>query len=72
MLMARSAPQFAEWADYFAEHSALRASIEAGVARVVSDADADRFYAEVGRFLTAVEDFLAEIGTDGALPGLSA
>lgn len=57
-LMARAAPEFAEWADYFAEHSALRASIEAGVTRAVTDADADRFYSEVGTFLTAVEDFL--------------
>ncbi|WFR70847.1 SAV_6107 family HEPN domain-containing protein [Prescottella defluvii] len=56
VLMARAAPEFAAWADYFAEHSALRASVEAGVTRAIADVDADRFYGEVGRFLTAVED----------------
>ncbi|WP_368076961.1 SAV_6107 family HEPN domain-containing protein [Rhodococcus sp. SGAir0479] len=72
VLMARTAPQFGEWADYFAAHSALRAAIEAGVDRGVSDVDADRFYAEAGRFLTAVEDFLAEQGADDTYPGISA
>ncbi|WP_407984005.1 SAV_6107 family HEPN domain-containing protein [Prescottella defluvii] len=71
VLLARAAPDFVEWADYFAEHSALRASIEAGVTRTVTDGDADAFYFEVGRFLTAVEEHLARGGA-GAVPGLSA
>ncbi|MFM1728668.1 SAV_6107 family HEPN domain-containing protein [Prescottella soli] len=62
VLMARAAPEFAAWADYFAEHSALRASIEAGVTRAIADVDADGFYGAAGRFLTEVEDFLAEVG----------
>lgn len=67
MLMARAVPEFTPWADYFAGYSALRASIEAGATRVVSDADADRFHAEAGRFLTAVEDFLgARAAASGA------
>lgn len=71
VLMVRAAPEFAAWADYFAEHSALRAAIEAGVTRAVSDADADRFYGEVGRFLTVVEDFLPEVGRSGRDRGIS-
>ncbi|MGF7123866.1 SAV_6107 family HEPN domain-containing protein [Rhodococcus sp. BE178] len=71
VLMARAAPDFVEWADYFAQHSALRASIEAGVTRTVTDADADAFYFEVGRFLTAVEDRLGATNR-GAVSGLSA
>ncbi|RDI32601.1 hypothetical protein DEU38_103337 [Rhodococcus sp. AG1013] len=69
--MARAAPDFVEWADYFAQHSALRASIEAGVTRTVTDVDADAFYFEVGRFLTAVEDRLGATNR-GAVSGLSA
>ncbi|MDH6279652.1 hypothetical protein M2280_000861 [Prescottella agglutinans] len=72
VLMARAAPEFAAWADYFAEHSALRASIEAGVTRAIADADADRFYGEVGRFLTAVEDFLPAVGRNSSDRGISA
>lgn len=72
VLMARAVPEFAEWADYFAAHSALRAAIEAGVERDVSESDADRFYTEVGRFLTVVEESLVERGVNGALPGISA
>ncbi|WP_235870531.1 SAV_6107 family HEPN domain-containing protein [Rhodococcus xishaensis] len=71
VLMARAVPEFVEWANYFAEHSALRASIEAGVAQTVSDADADHFYLQVGRFLMAVEDFLADGARKGDLPGLA-
>jgi len=71
ILLARAAPDFVEWADYFAQHSALRAAIEAGVTRTVTDEDADAFYFEVGRFLTAVEGCLGAEAR-GAAPGLSA
>ena len=60
VLMSRAAPEFAAWSDYFAGHSALRASVDAGITRAVADVDVDRFYDEVGRFLMAVEDFLPE------------
>ncbi|WP_433605071.1 SAV_6107 family HEPN domain-containing protein [Prescottella agglutinans] len=72
VLMARAAPEFAAWADYFAGHSALRASIEAGVTRVVADGDADGFYGDVGRFLTAVDDFLSEVDLNAGDRGASA
>lgn len=58
VLMARAEPRFAAWADYFAGYSALRADLEAGISRVIAQADADSFYADVGRFLFDVEDRL--------------
>ncbi|QBJ98491.1 hypothetical protein ERC79_02015 [Rhodococcus sp. ABRD24] len=62
VLMAGAAPEFAEWADYFAGYSALRAAIDSGLTRTVAEAEADGFYAEAGRFLIAVEDFLGACG----------
>ncbi|WP_170312880.1 SAV_6107 family HEPN domain-containing protein [Prescottella subtropica] len=62
VLLARAAPEFAAWADYFAEHSALRAAVESGVTRSIDGVAADRFYGEVGRFLIAVDDLLAGAG----------
>jgi hypothetical protein len=60
VLMARSAPEFAMWADYFAEFSDTRAALEAGIAREVSDRQADDFYARVGAFLHDVEDLVGD------------
>nr|WP_070380777.1 SAV_6107 family HEPN domain-containing protein [Rhodococcus sp. WMMA185] len=56
VLMADAAPDLADWADYFAGHSATRAAIEAGTSRILTDREADEFFVEVGRFLHAVED----------------
>ncbi|MFC9554223.1 SAV_6107 family HEPN domain-containing protein [Rhodococcus sp. NPDC056960] len=56
VLMAAAAPEFANWADYFAGHSPTRAAIEAGMTRTLTDLEADEFFVEVGRFLQAVED----------------
>lgn len=64
VLMARSAPEFVMWADYFAEHSDTRAALEAGIAREVTDRAADDFYARVGAFLHDVED---RVGTASRL-----
>lgn len=58
LLMARADDTFVEWADFFADRSATRASVEAGVLRVVDDTDSSAFYAEVGHFLHDVEGFL--------------
>lgn len=58
VLMARAETGFAAWADYFAGYSALRADLEAGISRTIASVDADGFYAEVGRFLFDVEDWL--------------
>ena len=59
VLLARAAPELADWAEYFAEHSQARAAIEAGISRTITRSEADRFRAEVSRFLAAVKEYLA-------------
>lgn len=64
VMMMRADESFAGWADFFAERSAARAAVEAGVQRVVDAEDASAFFDEVGRFLHDVESYLsAESGT---------
>lgn len=58
--MARLAPEFTMWADYFAEFSPLRAAIMSGVSRPMSAERADEFSARVTAFLHDVEDHLGE------------
>ena len=41
VLMSRAAPEFVMWSDYFADHSATRAALEAGITREVTDAQAE-------------------------------
>lgn len=60
ILMARAAPEFVMWADYFAEHSETRAALEAGIARRVSERQADDFFTRVGAFLHDVEDLVGD------------
>ncbi|WP_307829799.1 SAV_6107 family HEPN domain-containing protein [Antrihabitans stalagmiti] len=62
VLMARAAPEFVMWADYFADHSATRAALEAGLSRDVTVAEADDFYTRVGAFLHDVEDAVGDGG----------
>ncbi|WP_241386355.1 SAV_6107 family HEPN domain-containing protein [Rhodococcus sp. CH91] len=69
-LMARADDSFAVWADYFADRSATRAAIEAGVVRAVGVEEAGSFYDEVGHFLHDVEGYLhadaeTEVGVGG-------
>lgn len=66
VLMSRAAPEFVMWSDYFADHSATRAALEAGITREVTDAQADDFYSRVGAFLHDVEDL---VGDHARLPG---
>lgn len=58
VLMAKAEPEFARWADFFADRSATRAAIEAGITRTLPVDEADSFYDEVGSFLHEVEDCL--------------
>lgn len=60
MMLARSEPGFAMWADYFAAFSDTRAALEAGITRRITDDRADDFYARVGAFLHDVADRLAD------------
>ncbi len=72
VLMARSAPEFVMWADYFADHSATRAALEAGITREVTDAAADEFFGRVGAFLHDVEDLISDAKRLPAAPGWGA
>lgn len=53
--LRRVGPVFAERADYFAGRSDLRAALEAGMTREVTDEAADEFFGKVGEFLDEVE-----------------
>ncbi|MDF2894255.1 MAG: hypothetical protein K0Q46_1041 [Rhodococcus erythropolis] len=58
--MDAAAPAFGAWSKFFAGWSGARAAVETGVSIVITDSDSDAFFAEVGRFLTAVEDFIGQ------------
>ena len=58
-LMSKVAPEFAEWAAFFAAGSAKRQAAEAGIARLVSPRDADDMVRQVAAFLDLVEDSLS-------------
>ncbi|KZF15546.1 hypothetical protein A2J01_05340 [Rhodococcus sp. EPR-134] len=60
VLMDAAAPAFGAWSKFFAGWSSTRAAVETGVSIVITDSDSDAFFAEVGRFLTAVEDFIGQ------------
>ncbi|GAA4480325.1 hypothetical protein GCM10023094_26660 [Rhodococcus olei] len=70
-LLSRAAPELAGWPEFFAEHSETRAAIEAGISRTITWAEADRFHAEVSRFLTVVEGYLADLDGRTGLGGES-
>jgi hypothetical protein len=58
-LIARVAPEFAEWAAFFAAGSAKRQAAEAGLQRQVSAREADDMVRQVGAFLDLVDEALA-------------
>lgn len=66
VLLSRAADDFAGWADFFADRSATRARVEAGIVRAVDDGEAARFFDDVGRFLGDVERY---IGADEVSSG---
>lgn len=53
--LSAAAPDFADWAGYFADHSATRAAVEAGVTSRVDAAAADALQSGARRFLDVVE-----------------
>ncbi|HEV2782969.1 MAG TPA: SAV_6107 family HEPN domain-containing protein [Actinophytocola sp.] len=53
-LLASVAPEFREWAAFFAASSATRASVQAGITRVVSQRTADDLVRQVGQFVDLV------------------
>ena len=58
-LISRVAPEFSEWAAFFAAGSAKRQAAEAGLQRLVTPREADDMVRQVAAFLELVEDALA-------------
>ena len=58
-LMSKVAPEFSEWAAFFAAGSAKRQAAEAGIQRLVSAREADDMIRQASTFLDLVEDELA-------------
>jgi hypothetical protein len=58
VLLADVAPEFAEWADFFAAGAAKRAAAEAGSRRAVTEREADDLVRDADRFLGLVEESL--------------
>jgi hypothetical protein len=57
--MAKVAPEFSEWAAFFAAGSSKRQAAEAGLTRLVTGREADDMLRQVSAFLDLVEDALA-------------
>ena len=53
-LLASVAPEFREWAAFFAAGSATRASVQAGITRAVSPRSADDLVRQTGQFIDLV------------------
>jgi hypothetical protein len=58
VLLAQVAPEFGEWAGFFAAGAAKRAAAEAGSSRAVSEREADDLVRDADRFLGIVEEAL--------------
>jgi hypothetical protein len=58
VLLAEVAPEFAEWAAFFAAGAAKRAAAEAGSRRAVTEREADDLVRDADRFLALVEESL--------------
>jgi hypothetical protein len=57
-LLAQVAPEFAEWAAFFAAGASKRAAAEAGSRRAVTEREADDLVRDADRFLALVEEAL--------------
>ena len=55
VLLAKVAPELAEWSAFFAATSATRLAAEAGVRHPVTSRDADDLVRQVGEFLTLAQ-----------------
>ncbi len=55
VLLAEVAPEFAEWAAFFAAGASKRAAAEAGLTRAVSERDADDLLRDATTFVELVE-----------------
>ena len=62
VLLTEVAPEFAEWATFFAAGAAKRAAAEAGSRRAVTEREADDLVRDADRFLALVETTLGLTG----------
>jgi len=69
-LLSGVAPELSEWAAYFAAGAAKRAAAEAGVARVVSEREADALLRAAEQFVSVVAGALG-LAYQPALDGLA-
>lgn len=58
LVLERAAPEYADWAAYFAAGAAQRAAVEAGSLSAVSERDADDQVRAAGEFLALAESAL--------------
>jgi hypothetical protein len=65
VLLAEVAPEFSEWAAFFAAGASKRAAAEAGSSRAVSEREADDLVRDADRFLGLVE---TSLGLDRHVP----
>ena len=68
VLLARVAPELAEWAGFFSAGAAKRQAAEAGLSRVVTTREADDLLRDAASFLHVVEELLA-LPRQPRLPG---
>jgi len=64
-LISTVAPEFGEWAAFFAAGSAKRQAAEAGIHRLVTAREADDMVRQVAAFLDLVDEALAPAGREG-------
>jgi len=62
VLLTEVAPEFTEWATFFAAGAAKRAAAEAGSRRAVTEREADDLVRDADRFLAVVETSLGLTG----------
>jgi hypothetical protein len=62
VLLTEIAPEFTEWASFFAAGATKRAAAEAGSRRAVSEREADDLVRDADRFLALVETSLGLTG----------
>lgn len=65
VLLTEVAPEFTEWANFFAAGATKRAAAEAGSRRAVSEREADDLVRDADRFLALVE---TSLGLTGHVP----
>ena len=68
VLLETVAPEYAEWARYFAAGAPARAAVEAGAYRAVSAREADDQLRAAGEFLSLVEPALSISAARPAMP----